>query len=485
MSSNKQDYEEFGAVPVSTSEVNRILATTQTPRAKALDKSAQFFPARSDLPGYQKTKEKIAGRGRGVVGAIEEEAMMPWEWKKHPVKTALQAPYRVGKLGALTAIGLPAERLEGVVANVGMKMQETPLAETGLGTPPVATAAVSQQAGMAATEGAQKQAKYIGSLAQEAWKGLTGEKQGQIGDILRQAGVPEPVAATTGLVAMAGLTNALSSGKIATYIKGKIPKLMGKNFTAGLADEAVGAVKQVRKGLGVTVNTEVLKNKNVPLNQTRLDKIVDMLPDTVKKMLRRPEYKIAITDTMDESGKKILSSSYNGTVGNAHQIRQALDDFMTAQAWEETAKTGQQLISRIYGTIGEMMRRRVPALKEGHKLYNEFMDIYRRVVPKMMTKSGQVVEKPFREAFKPGNERKVQQAFEKLAEYTPQLKQIMLDMTRYTRRQLIGETVKKTLPLATTGAAIGAGGAATGYAIKALSNALNPVADIADLSGNN
>lgn len=117
------------------------------------------------MPGYSKTEAKIAQRKDPVQVLMEELQYNPSPLQ-HPIDALLKQPTTLIK-----ALNVPFGRLESTIAS----------------------------GGIAAQKGDYNQ------ILSEAVKGISGQRQAQLGDIMRNVGAPEPLAAAIGMGGMAGL----------------------------------------------------------------------------------------------------------------------------------------------------------------------------------------------------------------------------------------------------------------------------------------
>jgi hypothetical protein len=195
------------------------LTTTVKPKSKItyLDEQPQVQP-NDFLPGKERTEKLISERPDAMVAFSKELNYAPTKEDivQHPVKSAVGLALKPATT-AMKAINALWQRGEGAVANVGMQEQETgdkaPLGRRVLEAtiPPLAMS------------------RYGKSIKQ----GLTGERKGELGDIPRRAGVPEPLSAGIGLGASMGIGGL--GGKA-----GKVEQAIGKTTGRGL--ERTGAL---------------------------------------------------------------------------------------------------------------------------------------------------------------------------------------------------------------------------------------------------
>ena len=224
--------------------------------------------------------------------------------------------------------------------------------------------------------------------------------------------------------------------KIEAIAKGKIPRVMGKNYTIDRATQATEVLDDLRGTLGQAVKTSIEKvkdiNIDVPKLQTALQTI-KQLPKNVINALDDPIYQI----------EKLPDGSLNPSIQNIQKTIQALDDFMTTKTWEEASKMSQTAIKQNYGVLRQAMKDAAPSIKEPIQKYHEFMDMFHKVNKTLRTTVGDIVEKPLRGAFRKGAERGTQIAWEDFGKLSPKAQQVMTDIIKFNRRQGLKRGIAK------------------------------------------
>jgi len=160
----------------------------------------------STLPNKEIVESRIASRENPYETLKEELTYIP-NLKEHPIKgmvdLALKPYVTLPKIAAI-----PVKGAEAALANYGMAIQRGE-PDTNIRT-------------------------------QEFMKGLTGEKIGEFGDIIRTTGfggkLNEPLAVGTGLLTSYGLYNLASKGSIAPALKGKNPIQIQRQAQKELSD---------------------------------------------------------------------------------------------------------------------------------------------------------------------------------------------------------------------------------------------------------
>lgn len=206
-------------------------------------------------------REAIAKRG-SLWGGISENVMSP-------------NPIRKG-IGILGVVGSPFNMLESGVSNIGLALQNkeyNPLV-----------------------------------LAKEAALGFSGIKQGQYGDILRIAGVPEPVAAGTGLLLSVSPIKALQT---INKTFGAVSKWSDKGvMNAG--ESLIKATQQATKTTGVALEKAYQPLNNIAVNNKVIKSLFDKMPTPLKEEILKTF-----------SGVNFA----NPTVGVVRQIKQIIGKY--------------------------------------------------------------------------------------------------------------------------------------------------------------
>lgn len=136
------------------------------------------------------------------------------------------------------------------------------------------------------------------SVRQDVIGGVTGERQGQLGDVMRSVGVPEPIAAATGMLGTMGLTNLATAGRLG----GAVQKATGEIAKKAAPIIKGSAEKSYAKALGISTKTEK------ELGEKVLPRVLEEKPLVLTRegWKRAAERKLRISDEALESGYEAL-----------------------------------------------------------------------------------------------------------------------------------------------------------------------------------
>lgn len=218
-----EEFQKAKAAGYSSEDIAR-LASFDAPK-----KSVTTSAPKSNVQG------EIAARGN-VWENIKNDFMSP-----NPVRKTM---------GALSVVASPLTAIENTVANPSLAMQ------AGNFNPV--------------------------DLAKEAYKGFTGQKQGQYGDVYREAGVPKPLAATAGLVLNA---SPIKAANMASKALSGISKMSDKGILKA-GNSLINAGKQAETTVGTALNDAFKAVDNAPVDPTL---ITDTLAKLPKQLLGKIE----------------------------------------------------------------------------------------------------------------------------------------------------------------------------------------------------
>ncbi len=174
----------------------------------------------------------------------------------------------------------------------------------------------------------------------EFLSGVTGQKQGEFGDIIRQTGfggmMNEPLAKTIGFLSTMGLTNVVTKGKLieaATkaqeLTKQHLPQVMNDEwltkqatYTYGVADDVVKAVQNEYEDLYKNID-------DVVVNESKLKEVVNNLSGGAKE-----ETQQIIDDLKLEFGDEPISF----TINSARRIKNIIQRYIPDSAWMKGKK---------------------------------------------------------------------------------------------------------------------------------------------------
>lgn len=421
------------------------------------------------LPGAERTSAMQAQRKPAGIRA--KELLME---NAQPNKLTVPSP--IGPIqpnvlktpmAAFTMASLPFERLEAAVSNAIEPLQDpTKTARAGLtpmgGFTPQQFATSPQKF---LTPTGKDVAGYVGSLpkntqakvklAQEIGsgiiKGLKGEKLGQMGDLLRRIGAPEPVAATMGLIQQGVLSNPLTIGTLGRSImrvENSMRSLLGKRLpTQALKPGPYSAVYEhlskfiddagvVKDNLGKDVSAAISKTKH-RFPQDKVNAVLDGLIPSAKKYLFDPDtikaYGIKYhTIKIGKKTYKVLDSGAE----NIWAVKRALDGLLPsktlASGKDITPFTGNiyQGANAFRGMLRELGDDVVQSLDK----FSSFANAYKIAQSKIKSNAGLVMEKGIRNLEKVSVEEGLRQSFSEIAKVMPQLLDITTDSANITQR---------------------------------------------------
>lgn len=250
------------------------------------------------LPGKEKVNDLISKRS-SPVDILREEVMQPWEPLKHPIKTALR-PLVTG----IKTIGAPFQALESGVASAGLSAQA--------GDGPI-------------------------DIIKSAAKGVAGKENAQLGDLVRTTGFGgagnELLSSIIGFSGMVGVSNLATKGKIlegANKIKNEIQvsREISKNKKAFYLKNKAEALQEghgeIKKSIGYEIGKIHDNIGNNPINSSDMiiaDEVVSNIPKVLlNKFNRLTKSNITSGNIKDTKGlielKKLVGRSIPDRVWN-------------------------------------------------------------------------------------------------------------------------------------------------------------------------
>lgn len=381
-----------GDSPPTEQELNEIFTQTETPA-----------PSNTFLPNEAKVEKMISERPDAVARLLQEYRT-PYDFEKHPIKSALKPAVTVAK-----TLAIPFQRGESAVAGLGLGLQRedpTTLKGWNLGL-------------------------------RQGWQGLTGRRQQELGDIIRTTGFGgetfnEPLAKGIGFFGLLGLSNLATSGKLLSgankveaVIEGKVPKIMGKDYTLQRAKQLDEGLEDLRNGFG-SLKSDVIKQIGKDtVDAQKLSRNLPTLPQNIVNAIDDPIYAI----------EKLSDGSINPTIENLDKIKGMLADKMSGKDWLDATKLAKANIKQAYGAISEAIKEVHPEMKGSLDAYHYFMkDIY-TPVKKILNTGGQIVEKKLRTVLQPGSERSKQVALEEFSRLWNEAPRLIKDVIKFNTRQ--------------------------------------------------
>tara|TARA_Y100000310_G_scaffold258992_1_gene267546 strand:+ start:2460 stop:4070 length:1611 start_codon:yes stop_codon:yes gene_type:complete len=194
---------------------NKIASQRQAEVATQEQAAREAAPQPPGLPGFAKTEAMIEQRPDLLAGAMPVSTSqigpsvgerlklirsMPF-LDPRAAQALVSDPVDVGKL-----VGGAAQRVEAAIANPILRAQEGGISKEEAEDFQFTNTLNRETLTFTET------GKVLGN---DIVSGLHGERRGELGDVFRRAGVPEPIAAGLGLLLTLGLTNMASKGKAA------------------------------------------------------------------------------------------------------------------------------------------------------------------------------------------------------------------------------------------------------------------------------
>lgn len=353
----------------------------------------------------EKEVEQLISEKSDSVATLMKEYRTPYDFKKHPIKSALKPAVTVAKTFAI-----PFQRGESAVAGLGLGLQKKdPLT----------------------LEGWKTGLKYAG-------QGLIGKRQQELGDIIRTTGfggkLNEPLARGIGFFGLVGLTNLATQGKlisgtkkVETVIKGKLPKIMDKDYALNRAKQLNEGLEDLRNGFGSLKSEAIKQFGKDTVNAQKLSKNLPSLPKNIFTAIDDPVYAI----------EKLPDGSIKPTIENLDKIKGMLADKMSGKDWLDATKQVKTNIKQAYGAISEAIAEIRPEIRGSLDAYHYFMkDIY-NPIKKILTTGGQIVEKKLRGALAFGGERSKQKAIEEFTKLWNEAPQLVKDVIKFNQRQFL------------------------------------------------
>lgn len=272
-------------------------------------------------------------------------------------------------------------------------------------------------------------------LGKAGFKGLTGERLGDLGDIARRVGWPEPIAATLGFFASMGGINLATKGKLiestrkaGQFVTSKMPKVMGKDYLINRAKVASGGLDDLYEGLTQQYDDVYNAIGNRTVNISAVQDIADDLPT-------------AIVNKINKSNliQKMPDGSVAPTINNMKVIKNILQKALPKNvlSGRQQADIFQGNLKLNLGKVRDVMAEGNPELVALNRRYADFMKLRGKVGGIIWDKFGDPKSGGLATLFKPGAERARQVAFEDFSRLWPQGQQIMKDAAKYSTRQTL------------------------------------------------
>lgn len=250
----------------------------------------------------------------------------------------------------------------------------------------------------------------------------TGQRPAQYGDVFRESGVPEPLAAGGGL-----LTDLILSPGGADMIAGGVKNLVKASKNAmkwegslQQARKAKESLDTIRKTIGNAKEIAIKEVKDVPATINWKGVQSQKITDAIKN----PVYGVEFT----EEGGVV------NTVGNLDKVKTAVGELITPKVWQEAPKTELRQIKQFYGNIvGEMKKAAEKAGKPIAKAlddYDEFMEKFNIIDDHLTDKYGNAMGNKLKSSFKIMAEPALKEAWKDVSKATPELKGVVSSMKK-------------------------------------------------------
>jgi hypothetical protein len=372
------------------------------------------------LPKKEKVEQQISERPEAW-DILMQEYRTPYAFKEHPIKSTLKPAVTM-----LKTLAVPYQRGEAALASAGLEAQAR---------------------------------KPLTQIAKGFWKGISGQKPTEFGDIIRTTGFGgkfnEALATMGGLGITIGATNIISKGKIikginkgAQFFKSKLPQIMNKDYALNRAKLASEGLDDLYKGLSKEydkIYNEIGAIQITGENFNRFQEIIDDLPQNIINKIKKNKLigKTTIGEIIpDVENLKIIKGIIRKFVPEKVWNGKVIGDINTAN------------LEQIYGNINDLIAN---SIENGNELlalnqrYKNFMKMRKTLGHVLYDQEGNIKGEGLQRLFSPKGARHVQQYFEKFANMHPEATQIMTDMIKWNKRQGLKRIIKKGIGLGLTG----------------------------------
>lgn len=400
--------------------------------------SGDIFEQRRD-----KVNKAIQERGN-LVGGIIEDYKSPNILRKG--------------LGALKTVGAPFTAAESAIANPALMLQNPQK--------------MYENAKSTSTIGVLGEG--LGNLVKESYLGITGQKQGQFGDVYRVAGAKEPVAATAGLgTSMISPAGALSAIKKSF---GSVYKMTDKNLLE-TGQKMVSAIDSAMTDAGKNLDNAYNYVDVLKINPSDLIDEISKLP---KPLLNK----------LESAYGSLEDFAMNATVGTLRKLTGSVGKYKPGSFSKDTKGLLENLadeeISMVYAGLKKVRdntvkqtfgQKAVDELTELDKAFSEVVNAGRDIkntiidpVTKKATKAG-VMARDLDNARDITTRESLNTLRKSGKEAQKKIDSVISSLKKFNRIQSVSRVAKHALSAATYGGAIGAvGGAIGGNLIRRATN---------------
>ncbi len=411
-------------------------------QSRFIELQTRLTPARTVLPGEQRTEEAIARR-TPAMDILKEETDLPFKGGlgERAVKSvvtgakAANVPLQTleSTLSAPQLLAQDPDFLEKRGFTTGESLVESQPTQESTDprlaqqfTPPTAsefTEKVKEQASSSRAKTSDR-IEGIKDLFKEAGKGFRQERIAEFGDPSRRA-IPgkggEVAGAVFGLAQSGVVVDKLLFGAVSNMLRNvdDVIKFKGpivEKSTAKLltqVDDVFKSLIDTRKILGKNIR----KLFDSPVGKkvvTGAQSIVDDLPKIVIRNLRKKEFGIKFIDK--------TKGLIDDTAENVWKVRLALDDMLSVKDFaNKITKTKNKLIKNGRTQLKDALRFTDDIIDDVMEKYHVFAESAEPLIDKFTNKFGQTVEKPFRLLFKGGSEARLRVNTQKLIDNFPTL----------------------------------------------------------------
>jgi hypothetical protein len=187
-------------------------------------------------------------------------------------------------------------------------------------------------------------------LAKEAYQGMTGQKQGQYGDVFREAGVPKPIAATAGFVLNA---SPIKMANMASKALSGISKMSDKGILKA-GNSLIKATSDAEKFAGTKVNEAYAAFDEVKIGSDAVLKELNKLPAPLIKKVG------------EVFGGTVEELSQNMTVGSLRKVKQLLGKYKPGAFSKSERGAAENIeadeIESVYGAIKNLLSNNIKAM---------------------------------------------------------------------------------------------------------------------------
>jgi len=406
------------------------------PKKKSSGAGGSF--ATVGLPNLPEVEKKISQRPDSIQNLITELKTPLPKSETTGIKKYMFTPakaMKAGVTGLKTAI-IPFQKAEAMLAGAGYEIQQGNFVD------------------------------IPGAIAE----GLIGKRQVEFGDLIRTTGfgggANELLSSTTGFFGSMAIGNLLTKGKIVSgankieqTLKNKMPQVMNKDYVLNRTKELVNGVDELEQGIFDNYDELYKAIGDNPVS-TSINQA-----DWWKNL---PQKAISKIRTILKVPKK--DEVIPATVNSLKTIKQALRKSLSRKAWVMPDAEDAKIIEA-YFNIGEEISRN--AGEHATNLANlnakakDFYLLRKELYNILLDSEGQPMANKLINVYKKTGERGKQVFFERLSQFYPKAKDLIDDIVKFNKRQVLKQGIKRATPWIVGGAI---GSAIAGKSISSLIN---------------